>query len=60
MSQAAGGDSMWGRCSGYVEVELYSEDLLSGVRRLATRGKFAMGALDKDGKPAAVPPLPAA
>lgn len=47
-----------GRTSMTVEVDLYSEDLLSGARRLATRGKFAMVALDEHGKPAAVPSLP--
>ena len=47
-----------GRTSMTVEVDLYSEDLLSGVRRLATRGKFAMVALDEHGVPAAVPSLP--
>lgn len=47
-----------GRTSMTVEVDLYAEDLLSGVRRLATRGRFAMVALDEHGKPAAVPSLP--
>ncbi len=46
-----------GRTSMTVEVDLFAEDLLSGTRRLATRGKFVMVALDKDGKPAAVPSL---
>jgi uncharacterized protein (TIGR00369 family) len=46
-----------GRTSMTVEVDLYAEDLLSGVRRLATRGKFAMVALDEHGKPTAVPQL---
>lgn len=49
-----------GRTSMTVEVELYSEELLTGVRRLATRGRFVMVALDSHGKPASVPPLPPA
>jgi acyl-CoA hydrolase len=40
-----------------VEVDLYSEDLLTGDRQLGTRGRFVMVALDAHGKPAAVPPL---
>jgi len=46
-----------GRTSMTVEVELSSEDLLSGQRQLATRGRFVMVALDELGKPASVPPL---
>jgi uncharacterized protein (TIGR00369 family) len=49
-----------GRTSMTVEVELYSEELLTGTRRLATRGRLTMVALDSHGKPAPVPPLPAA
>jgi acyl-CoA hydrolase len=48
-----------GRTSMTVEVELSSEDLLSGNRQLATRGRFVMVALDELGKPATVPPLSA-
>lgn len=46
-----------GRTSMKVEVDLHSEDLLTGDRQLATRGRFVMVALDSHGKPAAVPPL---
>lgn len=46
-----------GRTSMTVEVDLVSEDLLSGDRQLATRGRFVMVALDAHGRPAAVPPL---
>lgn len=46
-----------GRTSMTVEVELCSEDLLSGARQLATRGRFVMVALDEVGKPSAVPQL---
>lgn len=46
-----------GRTSMNVEVDLYSEDLLTGDRQLGTRGSFVMVALDAHGKPAQVPPL---
>jgi uncharacterized protein (TIGR00369 family) len=48
-----------GRTSMKVEVELYSEDLLSGDRQLGTRGRFVMVALDAHGKATEVPPLAA-
>ena len=47
-----------GRSSLNVEVELITEDLHSGERVLCTRGHFVMIALDDDGKPTPVPPLP--
>jgi acyl-CoA hydrolase len=46
-----------GRTSMTVEVGLYSEDLLTGARQLATRGRFLLVALDPAGKPTAVPAL---
>jgi acyl-CoA hydrolase len=46
-----------GRTSMTVEVDLFSEDLLTGDRQLGTRGRFVMVALDAHGRPAAVPPL---
>ncbi len=46
-----------GRSSMQVEVELIAEDLLTGDRRLCTRGRFTMIALDGDGRPVAVPAL---
>ena len=49
-----------GRSSMKVEVELVAEDLHSGERKLCTRGHFVMIALDEEGHPIAVPPLPAA
>ncbi|WP_083382416.1 acyl-CoA thioesterase [Lysobacter enzymogenes] len=49
-----------GRTSMQVEVEMIREDLLTGESQLATRGRFTMIALDADGKPTAVPALPAA
>lgn len=49
-----------GRTSIKVEVELTAEDLLSGDRRLCTRGVFVMVALDSNGQPVEVPALPKA
>lgn len=48
-----------GRTSMTVEVELFSEDLLTGDRQLGTRGRFVMVALDAHGRPATVVPLAA-
>lgn len=47
-----------GRTSMTVEVDLYSEDLLTGDRQIGTRGHFVLVALDAHGKPTQVPPLP--
>lgn len=47
-----------GKTSITVEVDLYSEDLLTGDRQLGTRGRFVLVALDAHGKPTGVPPLP--
>ncbi|MCD9085549.1 acyl-CoA thioesterase [Stenotrophomonas sp. SY1] len=47
-----------GRSSMTVEVELVTEDLLTGERKLCTKGTFVMIALDADGHPTAVPALP--
>lgn len=47
-----------GNSSMQVEVELYAEDLLNGERELCTRGRFTMIALDAQGRPTPVPPLP--
>lgn len=46
-----------GRTSMAVDVDLYTEDLLSGERQLATRGRFTLVALDDAGQPIAVPTL---
>ena len=46
-----------GRTSMVVEVELVAENLVTGERRLCTRGKFNMVALDKSGQPTPVPPI---
>ena len=47
------------RSSMTVEVELTAEDPLTGDRRVCTTGRFVMVALDSNGVPAQVPPLPA-
>ena len=49
-----------GRTSITVEIELYSEDILSGARALSTRGRIVLVALDAEGKPTPVPALDAA
>jgi acyl-CoA hydrolase len=49
-----------GRSSMHVDVDLIAEDLLSGDRRLCTRGRFVMIALDAHGTPTAIPALPIA
>jgi len=49
-----------GRSSLQVDVELHAESLTSGDRALCTRGRFTMIALDDNGRPTAVPALPAA
>ena len=46
-----------GRTSMTVDVDLYSEDLLTGDRQLGTRGRVVLVALDAHGRPAPVPPL---
>lgn len=43
-----------GRSSMQVVVELHAEDGLAGTRRLCTRGRFTMIALDDAGRPAVV------
>ncbi|MGO1542555.1 MAG: acyl-CoA thioesterase [Luteimonas sp.] len=48
-----------GRTSMQVRVEVIAEDLLSGERELCTRGRFVMIALDRNGRPTAVPAFPA-
>ena len=46
-----------GRASITVDVDLVAEDFLTGARRLATRGRFVLVALDEHGAPTPVPPL---
>lgn len=43
-----------GRSSMQIGVELHTEDALAGTRRLCTRGRFTMIALDGDGQPTRV------
>jgi acyl-CoA hydrolase len=40
-----------------VEVNLIAEELLSGKRPLATRGRFVLVAADAEGRPTSVPPF---
>ena len=47
-----------GRSSMQVEVEMTAEDPLSGERQVCPTGRFVMIALDADGRPTAIPPLP--
>jgi acyl-CoA hydrolase len=47
-----------GRSSMQVEVEMTAEDPLTGDRRVCTTGRFVMIALDSNGSPTPVPPLP--
>ncbi len=47
-----------GRTSMKIDVEMFTEDLITGARELCTRGTFTMIALDADLKPTPVQPLP--
>ncbi len=49
-----------GSSSMQVEVEMTAEDLLSGDRRVCTTGRFVMIALDSNGSPTPIQPLPRA
>ena len=49
-----------GRSSMKVAVDLVNENLLTGERKLCTRGRFVMIALDLHGQPTPAPPLPGA
>jgi acyl-CoA hydrolase len=40
-----------------IEVDLYSEDLLTGERQLGTRGRFVLVAVDEHGKPTQITPF---
>ncbi len=44
-----------GRTSVRVGIEMFSENLLSGERKLCTTGEFVMVAVDRAGRPIAVP-----
>ena len=45
-----------GRTSVTVDIDMYSENLLSGERELCTTAEFVMVAVDDDGRPTSVPP----
>lgn len=47
-----------GRSSMTVRVDVYRENMASGEQQLATTGLFVFVALDEDGRPRPVPPLP--
>lgn len=47
-----------GRSSMTIQVDVYRENMVSGEQKLATSGLFVFVALDDDGKPRPVPPLP--
>ena len=47
-----------GRTSVRVRVDLVSEDMSDGVRTHCANGHFVLVAIDDDGTPVAVPPLP--
>ena len=49
-----------GKTSITVEVDMYSEDLLTGERQLGTHGRFVLVAVDADGRALPVFPLSAA
>jgi acyl-CoA hydrolase len=59
MAEAAGRVVRVGRSSLTVEVTLHAEALLSGERRLCTRGQFHMVAVDRGPDRPPLPPLPA-
>lgn len=44
-----------GRTSVRVGIEMFSENLLSGDRKLCTSGEFVMVAVDREGRPVPVP-----
>jgi acyl-CoA hydrolase len=46
-----------GTTSMRVDVDLCSEDLITGDRQLATRGRFVMVALDAHRRPAQIPAI---
>ena len=59
MVEATGRVVRVGRSSLTVEVQLQAEALLSGERRLCTRGQFHMVAIDRGPDRPSLPPLPA-
>jgi uncharacterized protein (TIGR00369 family) len=55
--EAIGNVVKTGRTSVHVAVDLYTEDLLTGARQLATRGRFVLVAVDEAGKPTRISAL---
>lgn len=54
LAEVVGRVSKTGRTSMTVEVELWAEDLLTGARRLCTKGSFVLVAVDENGRPVAI------
>lgn len=54
LAEVVGRVSKTGRTSITVEVELWAEDLLTGARRLCTKGSFVLVAVDENGRPVAI------
>ena len=57
LAEVVGRVSKTGRTSITVEVELWAEDLLTGARRLCTKGSFVLVAVDENGRPVAITPV---
>ena len=53
--ELVGGISRVGRTSLTVDIDMFSENLLSGARQLCTTAEFVMVALGDDGEPTEVP-----
>ncbi len=51
LAEVVGRVSRAGRTSMTVEVELWAEDLLTGMRELCTKGSFVLVAVDEHGRP---------
>lgn len=56
LAEVIGRVSRTGRTSIAVEVELWAEDLLTGARKLSTRGSFVLVAVDQNGRPLPLQP----
>lgn len=56
LAEVVGRVSRTGRSSMTVDVELWAEDLLTGARKLCTRGSFVLVAVDESGRPVPIRP----
>src|SRR5262245_37771211 len=59
LAEVVGRVSRAGRTSMTVEVELWAEDLLTGARKLCTKGSFVLVAVDESGRPVPIHPCAA-